>query len=67
MLINFAALFAVIWWAWMNYTLVASAFDNGNTLFILLTMTIVGRRCGLCGGVEESKHIASLPRPFRPD
>lgn len=59
MLINFVALFAMIWRVWMNCTWFASAFDNGERLFFLLTITIVGR-CSLSRGIEENKHIASL-------
>ena len=30
--------FFAIWWAWMNYTWFASAYDNDDTLFRVLTM-----------------------------
>lgn len=53
MLLNFIALFAVIWWAWMNFTWFASAFDNGDALFILLTMVVMSGAAVFAGGVES--------------
>lgn len=53
MLLRFALLFAVIWWAWMNYTWFASAFDNGDAPFVLLTMLVMGGAALLAGGVES--------------
>ena len=35
---QFLAVFWCIWWAWMNYTWFASAYDNDDVLFRLLTM-----------------------------
>jgi low temperature requirement protein LtrA len=40
--VGFLFAFFGIWWAWMNYTWFASAYDNGDTLFRLLTMLIMG-------------------------
>lgn len=34
--------FFSIWWAWMNYTWFASAYDNDDTLFRVLTMVQMG-------------------------
>ena len=36
MLVNFIALFAVIWWAWMNFTWFASAYDVDDVPYRLL-------------------------------
>lgn len=35
---QYLAAFFAIWWAWMNYTWFASAYDTDDTLFRLLTM-----------------------------
>ena len=35
---TFILVFFSIWWAWMNYSWFASAYDNDDTLFRLLTM-----------------------------
>lgn len=56
MLINFVALFAVIWWVWMNYALIASAFDSDDTLFTLLTLTIMGS-AAVFAGVSNQPEI----------
>ena len=36
--IGYLLAFAAIWWAWMNYTWFASAYDNDDALFRILTM-----------------------------
>ena len=38
-LAKFAGAFFAIWWAWMNYTWFASAYDNDDPLFRTLTRT----------------------------
>ena len=50
-IVKFAATFFGIWWAWMNYTWFASAYDNDDTLFRLLTMVIMGGALALAAGV----------------
>lgn len=37
-LAGFLAAFMAIWWAWMNYSWFASAYDNDDAVFRLLTM-----------------------------
>lgn len=39
--IRFVIAFFAIWWAWMNYTWFASAYDNDDTIFRVLTMVIM--------------------------
>lgn len=51
MLPNFIALFVVIWWAWMNFTWFASAFDNGDVPFVLLTMVVMAGAAVFAGGI----------------
>ena len=50
-IIRFVFAFFAIWWAWMNYTWFASAYDNGDTLFRLLTMTIMAGALTLAAGI----------------
>lgn len=38
---RFAFLFTAIWWAWMNFTWFASAFDNDDPVYRLLLMVIM--------------------------
>ena len=40
---NYVFLFTAIWWAWMNFTWFASAFDNDDQIYRWLTMIIM---CG---------------------
>ena len=52
-IIKFAAAFFGIWWAWMNYTWFASAYDNDDTLFRLLTMIIMGGALTMAAGIDR--------------
>ena len=47
--------FAAIWWAWINYTWFASAYDNDGPIYRLLTFVIMGGALLLA---------ASIPRFF---
>lgn len=47
---RFVFLFLAIWWAWMNFTWFASAFDNDDTLYRLLVMVIMGGALIFAGG-----------------
>jgi len=40
-----------IWWAWMNYTWFASAYDNDDTVFRLLTMVIMAGSLTIAAGI----------------
>ena len=46
----FAFLFTAIWWAWMNFTWFASAFDNDAPGYRLLVMTIIAGELIFAGG-----------------
>ena len=50
-MVGFLFAFFAIWWAWMNYTWFASAYDNGDTLFRLLTLVIMGGSLILATGI----------------
>ena len=51
-IVRFTMAFFGIWWAWMNYTWFASAYDNDDTLFRLLTMVIMGGALIMASGIE---------------
>jgi len=53
MLGNFAFLFVAIWWAWMNHSWFASAFDNDDGLYRLLTMVIMAGFLVFAAGAGE--------------
>ncbi len=49
-IITFVMAFFAIWWAWMNYTWFASAYDNDDTLFRLLTIFIMSGSLTMAAG-----------------
>lgn len=49
---KFAGAFFAIWWAWMNYTWMASAYDNDDALFRLLTMVVMAGSLTVAAGIE---------------
>jgi low temperature requirement protein LtrA len=55
-LIAFAMMFFGIWWAWLNYSWFASAYDTGDVVFRLVTFVILTGVLVLAGGI---------PRVFR--
>jgi low temperature requirement protein LtrA len=50
---RFIFLFLAIWWAWMNFTWFASAFDNDDTLYRVLVMVIMCGALIFAGGAGE--------------
>lgn len=50
---KFCLAFFGIWWAWMNYTWFASAYDNGDTFFKLLTMVIMVGALTMAAGISS--------------
>lgn len=50
-IITFVCAFFGIWWAWMNYTWFASAYDNDDTLFRLLTIVIMAGSLTMAAGI----------------
>jgi len=50
--------FFAIWWAWMNFTWFASAYDNDDAPTRLLTMVIMGGALLIAAGTERfSAHL----------
>ena len=49
--IGFVFSFFAIWWAWMNYTWFASAYDSGRPAFRLLTMLIIFGALMMAAGI----------------
>lgn len=45
--------FFAIWWAWMNFTWFASAYDNDDAIYRLLTMVIMAGSLVMASGVEQ--------------
>lgn len=53
MLGNFAFLFVATWWAWMNHAWFASAFDNDDTVYRLLTILVMAGFLTFAGGAAS--------------
>jgi low temperature requirement protein LtrA len=49
-LVGFLMVFFAIWWAWMNYTWFASAYDCDDVVYRLLTFTIMSGSLLLAAG-----------------
>ncbi len=50
---RFVFLFLAVWWAWMNFTWFASAFDNDDVFHRILTMVIMGGALIFAGGAAH--------------
>lgn len=50
---HFALAFFAIWWAWMNYSWFASAYDNDDTLFRLLTLLVMAGSLVVAAGIPS--------------
>lgn len=61
-LLSFAMAFFGIWWAWMNYTWFASAYDDGSRNFRLSTFTFIAGALIMAAGITQffKNHDLSL-------
>ncbi len=59
-LLGFASVFFAIWWAWMNFTWFASAYDTDDTPYRLLTMLQMAGVLVLAAGVPAAFGDASF-------
>ncbi|MEQ9547708.1 MAG: low temperature requirement protein A [Marinobacter sp.] len=50
--LGFVLSFFMVWWAWMNYTWFASAYDDGSTAFRALSMAMMFGALMLAAGVD---------------
>lgn len=50
---RFVFLFLAIWWAWMNFTWFASAFDNDDALYRVLVLVILCGALIFAGGAGQ--------------
>ena len=53
-LIGYAMVFFAIWWAWVNYSWFASAYDTGDIIFRLLTFVVMSGVLVLAAGVPRA-------------
>ncbi|WP_432176410.1 low temperature requirement protein A [Streptomyces sp. Tue6028] len=53
-ILNYAMIFFAIWWAWMNFTWFASAYDNDDALYRFVTLVQIASVLVLAAGVSEA-------------
>ncbi|MHC3470730.1 low temperature requirement protein A, partial [Streptomyces sp. 7R007] len=53
-ILNYAMVFFAIWWAWMNFTWFASAYDNDDVLYRVVTLVQVAGVLVLAAGVSRA-------------
>ncbi len=53
-LIGYAGVFFAIWWAWMNFTWFASAYDTDDVPYRVLTLVQMGGVLVLAAGVSAA-------------
>lgn len=52
-LVGYAMVFFAIWWAWLNYSWFASAYDTGDVVFRLMTFMILAGVLVLAAGIPN--------------
>ncbi|WP_411149267.1 low temperature requirement protein A [Streptomyces sp. A30] len=53
-ILNYAMVFFAIWWAWMNFTWFASAYDNDDALYRVVTLVQIAGVLVLSAGVSRA-------------
>ncbi|MFJ5777877.1 low temperature requirement protein A [Streptomyces sp. NPDC093094] len=53
-IMNYAMVFFAIWWAWMNFTWFASAYDNDDVLYRVVTLVQIAGVLVLAAGVSRA-------------
>jgi low temperature requirement protein LtrA len=53
-ILNYAMVFFAIWWAWMNFTWFASAYDNDDALYRVVTLLQIAGVLVLAAGVSRA-------------
>ncbi|MCB1491292.1 MAG: low temperature requirement protein A, partial [Rhodobiaceae bacterium] len=51
--LHFIIGFFAIWWAWMNYTWFASAYDNDDVVFRILTLVLMAGSLVMAAGIRD--------------
>ncbi|MEW2284834.1 low temperature requirement protein A [Streptomyces sp. NPDC047841] len=53
-ILNYAMLFFAIWWAWMNFSWFASAYDNDDALYRVVTLVQIAGVLVLAAGISRA-------------
>ncbi len=52
--LDYAMIFFAIWWAWMNFTWFASAYDNDDVLYRVVTLVQIAGVLVLAAGISQA-------------
>ncbi|WWQ69093.1 low temperature requirement protein A [Streptomyces sp. Q6] len=52
--IDYARIFFAVWWAWMNFTWFASAYDNDDALYRVVTLVQIAGVLVLAAGITQA-------------
>jgi low temperature requirement protein LtrA len=58
--VGYASLFFAIWWAWMNFTWFASAYDTDDVVYRVTTLVQIAGALILAAGVPEAMTAGDL-------
>jgi low temperature requirement protein LtrA len=58
--VAFAVVFFAIWWAWMNFTWFASAYDTDDVLYRVMVLVQIGGGLVLAAGVPKAMESGDL-------
>ncbi|MFF4804714.1 low temperature requirement protein A [Streptomyces sp. NPDC001351] len=53
-ILNYGMVFFAIWWAWMNFTWFASAYDNDDVLYRIVTLVQIAGVLVLAAGISRA-------------
>ncbi|MFF4254330.1 low temperature requirement protein A [Streptomyces sp. NPDC001663] len=53
-ILNYGMVFFSIWWAWMNFTWFASAYDNDDVLYRVVTLVQIAGVLVLAAGISQA-------------
>ncbi|WP_338485135.1 low temperature requirement protein A [Streptomyces sp. SCSIO 75703] len=53
-ILDYAMVFFAIWWAWMNFTWFASAYDNDDVLYRVMTLVQIAGVLVLAAGISRA-------------
>ncbi|MET8768378.1 low temperature requirement protein A [Streptomyces sp. NPDC004658] len=53
-ILNYAMVFFAIWWAWMNFSWFASAYDNDDALYRVVTLVQIAGVLVLAAGISRA-------------
>jgi low temperature requirement protein LtrA len=60
-ILNYLIIFFAIWWAWMNFTWFASAYDNDDVLYRIVTLIQIAGVLVLTAGISQAFEEHAYP------